>query len=115
MAQSDTLNPERRRHTRTQLQMTLHGIRLDPDGDLMDIFHMVDISRSGMGAMVDRPYYRGQRVVLNLPAIVGGGRRNIYASVVRCRPRPEGYQIGLKFENASDCLWVTDQPATAAA
>ena len=65
MNESDLFFPERRHHQRTQLQVTLRGLRLDPDGDLVDILHMLDISRGGMGAIVDRPYYRGQRVVLS--------------------------------------------------
>ena len=97
-----TPTTERRRHPRTQLQMAVRSIRLDPDGgDPVDTLHMVDISRSGLGAYTDRPFYPGQRVVLCLPLSNNGGRRNIYATAVRCRPEEEGYKVGLAFDMAS--------------
>ncbi len=100
MSNTDTYGQERRRHPRTQLRLTLQGIRLDPDGgEVLDTLHMQDISKSGMGAVSDRPYYPGQRVVLSLPGTPGVGRRNLYARVVRCRPGSEGYNIGLEFDN----------------
>ena len=93
---------ERRRHTRTQLQMTLKAIRLDPDGgDPVDTLHMTDISRGGMGCYADRAFYPGQRIVLCLPLSGRQGRRNVYATVVRCRQGEEGYRVGLEFDNAS--------------
>lgn len=107
--------PERRLHPRTQLQVTLRGIRLDPDGDLVDRFHMIDISKSGVGALVDRPYYRGQRVVLSLPDLQDGQRRSVYATVVRCRGDREGYKVGLHFDGNSNCMWSTPANVTAAA
>lgn len=114
MTQTQDMVTERRRHPRTQLQMTLTCIRLDPDGgDVLDTLHMVDISRSGLGAISDRPYYPGQRIVLCLPLSPNGGRRNIYARVVRCRQDQEGYRIGLQFDSTSMAAWYG--PATAAA
>jgi hypothetical protein len=93
---------ERRRHARTQLQMTLKGIRLDPDGgDPVETLHMTDISRGGMGCYADRPFYPGQRIVLCLPLSGQQGRRNVYATVVRCRQGDDGYRVGLEFDNAS--------------
>ncbi len=93
---------EKRRHQRTNLQMTLRGIRLDPDGgDPVDTLHMVDISRSGLGAYSDRAFYPGQRIVLCLPLSNNSGRRNIYATIVRCRQAEEGYRVGLEFDTAS--------------
>lgn len=91
--------PERRKHPRTRLSMMLHGIRLDPDGgDVRDTLQMVDISRGGMGAVVDRRLRPGQRIVLCLPMHPDGQRRNVYASVVRCQKASEGYRVGLEFE-----------------
>ncbi len=109
------LMPERRRHPRTRMQMMLHGIRLDPDGgDVRDTLHMVNISRSGMGAVADRWLYQGQRIVLCLPLHPDGGRRNLYATVIRCGKDDDGYQVGLQFDHASlDASIVT--PVTAAA
>ncbi len=90
---------ERRRHPRTRLAMTLGCIRLDPDGgDVVDTLHMRDISRSGLGAYSARPYYPGQRIVLNLPTPADEGRRNVYATIVRCRQAEEGYSIGFAFD-----------------
>jgi hypothetical protein len=92
--------------------MALRGLRLDPSGDLVDIFHMLDISRGGMGAIVDRPYYRGQRVVMSLPVLEDGSRRSVYASVVRCRGDRDGYQVGLRFEQNGGSMKI-DQTAAA--
>ncbi|MDY6913526.1 MAG: PilZ domain-containing protein [Planctomycetota bacterium] len=97
---------ERRRHPRTQLQIAVNSIRLDPDGgDVTDTLHMVDISRNGMGAVCDRSFYPGQRLVLCLPLSPAKGRRNIYARVVRCRPREDGYHVGLQFDLSALGAW----------
>ncbi len=82
---------ERRRYPRTRLSMALGCIRLDPDGgDVVDSLGMVDISRSGLGANCSRRYYPGQRIVLNLPLPANGLRKNIYATVIRCRETEGG-------------------------
>ena len=107
--------PERRRHSRTHLRMMLRGLRLDPGGDMVDTFHMLDISRGGLGAIVDRPYYRGQRVVMSLPVLEDGSRRSVYASVVRCRGDRDGYHVGLRFEPNSDSIQVDHHAAALAA
>jgi hypothetical protein len=105
MASTMTFPMERRRHTRTQLQMTLRSIRLDPEcGDVVDCLHMQNISRSGLGAIVDRPFYPGQRVVLFLP-VQGQGRKNVYARVVRCSQVRHAYEVGLEFETMSVGSW----------
>jgi len=96
--------------------MTLRGIRLDPGGDVVDTFRMTDISRSGIGAYTDRPYYPGQRLVLCLPLSRDRGRRNIYATVRRCDPEQEGYRVGLEFDTASVGSWcgvAAETPAAA--
>ena len=107
--------PERRRHPRTQLRMTLHGVRLDPDGgDVYSTLEMTDISRCGMGALTDRWLYPGQRIVLCIPLHPDGGRRNLYSTVIRCRKTREGYHVGLEFDRVSlDAAAYT--PAAAAA
>lgn len=93
---------ERRRHPRTVVQMTLRGVRLDPDGgEVVDTLRMMDISRSGMGVLTDRGMYPGQRMVLQLPLNAEGGRRNIYATVRRCRATDSGYHVGLEFDDGS--------------
>lgn len=91
---------DRRRHPRTRLSMILGCIRLDPDGgDVVDSLRMTDISRSGMGALCQRPYYPGQRIMLNLPLPSGSGRRNVYATVIRCKQGDDGYHVGLEFDS----------------
>jgi len=91
---------DRRRYPRTQLRLTLRGIRLDPDGgDVVDTLHMQDISKTGMGVVCDRPFYPGQRIVLCLPVTPMGGRRNVYARVVHCRQAKDGYSVGLEFDS----------------
>ena len=107
---------ERRRHPRTPLRMRLSGIRLDPDGgDVVDTFHMQDISRSGMGALSGRSFYPGQRLVLCLPLSSANGRRNIYATIVRCREREGEYHVGLEFDAGSVDSYYGAAPSVAAA
>jgi len=79
--------------------MTLGCVRLDPDGgDVVDSLSMRDISRGGLGAYSSRPYYPGQRIVLNLPVPADGGRRNVYATIVRCRQEDDVYSVGFAFD-----------------
>jgi len=116
MSETAKLMPERRHFPRTQLQMKVQCIRFDPDGgDVVDVLDTINISRSGLGALAQRPYYPGQRVLLCLPLTSMGGRRNIYATVIRCRLAEEGYSIGLEFDATSSGIWQTDKPAAAAA
>ena len=90
---------DRRRHPRTRLAMKLGCIRLDPDGgDVVDLLGMTDISRGGLGAVCGRPYYPGQRIVLNLPLQSDGTRRNIYATIVRCNQADDDYNVGFEFD-----------------
>lgn len=115
MTSTITMPVERRRHTRTQLQMTLRSIRLDPEcGDMVDCLHMQNISRSGLGAVVDRAFYPGQRVVLFLP-VPGMGRKNVYARVVRCQQHRHAFLVGLEFETASVGSWCGVGTTTIAA
>lgn len=108
--------PERRRNPRTQLHMTLHGIRFDPDGgDVRDTLQMLDISRSGMGAITDRSLYPGQKIMLSLPLHPDGGRRSVYASVIRCAKVQEGYRVGLEFDHVVMGAGVAMPPAAMAA
>ena len=109
--------PERRRHPRTQLRMTLHGIRLDPDGgDVHDTLLMKNISRGGMGAIADRWLYPGQKIVLRLPLYPDCGRRNLSATVVRCQKSAEGFEVGLRFDHVGlDSAARHPQPVAAAA
>jgi len=105
---------ERRRHRRTQLSISAHCIRLDPDGgDVTDRLDVVDISRSGMGAICSRPFYPGQRIIICLPRATGG-HRTIYASIVRCRHRTEGYHIGLEFDPSALGRWADSEPERTA-
>jgi len=81
----------------------------------VDCLHMQNISRSGLGAIVDRPFYPGQRVVLFLP-VQNQGRKNVYARVVRCHQYRHSYQVGLEFETLSTGNWCcVNTPAVAAA
>ncbi len=108
--------PERRRHTRTQLNMMLHGIRLDPEGgDVHDTLQMMDISRSGLGAVSDRWLYPGQKVLLCLPLHPQGARKNMYATVVRCTKASDGYRIGLEFDRVVFGTSIGSPVAAAAA
>ncbi len=98
---------ERRRHPRMELQVALRCIRLDPDcGQATELLRAVDISRNGMGVVSSKPFYPGQRMILCMPLTNRTGRRDIYASVVRCIPVPEGgYRVGLQFEAPAVDSW----------
>jgi len=98
------------------VQMNLRGVRLDPEeGEILDSLRMVDISRGGMGVYTDRPAYRGQRFVLCLPTADLSGRRNIYATVMRCRSTEDGYRVGLQFDTFSQPNWSGVNQGLAAA
>ena len=89
---------ERRLHPRTQIQMAVQAIRLDPDGgDLIEQLEMVDISRGGMGAVSSRAFYPGQRVVLKLPGM-GMSVRSVCGVVRRVAKQDERYRLGIQFE-----------------
>ena len=106
---------ERRRHPRTPLRMRLSGIRLDPDGgDVVDSLRMLDISRSGMGALSGRAFYPGQRIVLCLPLSTDNGQRNIYATIIRCRENQGDYRVGLEFDSSSVENYCSASEAVAA-
>ena len=116
MQSTESTNLEKRRHPRTLLRMTFNAIRFDPDGgEVVDTFHMMDISRSGMGVVAERYMYPGQRMVLCLPMTEATGRRSIYASVRRCGRGEGGYEIGLEFDSASLAASCTSDVALAAA
>ena len=116
MSSPDEGLTERRRHPRTMVQMTLRGVRLDPEeGAIIDALHMMDISRGGMGALVERPAYPGQRFILCLPLSHQMGRRNVYATVIRVRRTDEGCHVGLRFDNAAVGEWSGVSTAVAAA
>ena len=116
MSETARIMPERRQFPRTQLQMQIQCIRFDPDGgDVVDVLHTVNISRSGLCALAERPYYPGQRILLCMPLTSMGGRRNIYATVVRCRHEEEGYNVGIEFDATSSGIWQPQEPAAAVA
>lgn len=96
--------------------MTLKGVRFDPDGgEVVDTFHMMDISRSGMGAVAERYMYPGQRMVLYLPMTEATGHRSIYATIRRCGHGEGGYEVGMEFDSASLAASCTSGAALAAA
>ncbi len=96
--------------------MMLHGVRLDPDGgDVQNTLQMVDISRGGMGVISERWLYPGQRLVLSVPLHPEGVRKNLHATVVRCRSVREGYHIGLEFDPSALSAALSEAPAVVAA
>ena len=116
MYESKPFAVERRRHPRTRLAMTLGCIRLDPDGgDVVDCLQMTDISLGGLGALCQRPYYPGQRIVLSLPLPSSGGRRNVYATITRCTQLEEDYKVGFEFDAPYVGQAYGSSAATAAA
>jgi hypothetical protein len=96
--------------------MVMQAIRLDPDGgDVSDQLHMVDVSRGGVGAISDRAYYPGQRILLCLPLNPQSGQRTLYATIRRCRRHAEGYQVGMEFDHTSQDSWYASGAMAAAA
>ena len=95
--------PEKRRHPRTQIRMGMRCVLLDPDGPrILDHLDAVDISKGGIGAISEHRYYPGQRVLTSIPRAGDSSQRNMYATVVRCKPdREGGFQIGLAFDAAT--------------
>jgi len=110
------LMPERRQFPRTRLQIKIQCVRFDPDGsDVVGSLETMNISRSGLGAMSERPFYPGQRILVCMPLTSVAGQRNIYATVVRCRPEEEGFNIGMEFDRASVGTWHGETRAATAA
>lgn len=106
MITAEAHTSERRLHRRTQLRMPVTAIRLDPDGgDLMEHLTTADISRGGIGAFSDRPFYPGQRLVLKLPA-PGMGVRSVCGVVKRCCPQEGKYRLGIEFAHPIASLWA---------
>jgi hypothetical protein len=106
---------ERRRYPRTYVQMTLQGIRLDPDGgDVIEKLHMTDISRGGLGGLADNPFYPGQRVMVTLPHSSDATSRNMCTTVVRCRKEQDGYRVGLEFDSSAVGVWCGINGSAAA-
>ncbi len=117
MMNDSTLSAERRRFTRTPVQMPLWCLRLDPDGyDVVGILDPIDVSRTGLGVTTNRLYYPGQRMVGSLPISETQGHRNICATVTRCQPQDKHNRIGLRFDSASVGSWcgISGKPAAAA-
>ena len=107
MLETTTKGIERRRHSRASVHLDVRCIRLDPhEGGIIDEVDMVDLSRSGVGAVSDNWYYPGQKVVVCLPADTEHGKRQIPATVRRCLSRHEdGYHIGMEFDHNSLNTW----------
>jgi len=117
MSELNTYPPERRLFTRTQLQMRVQVLRMDPyEGDLVDNLQMVDISRGGIGTLSDKPFYPGQRLVLKMPA-PGMDVRSITGVVRRCQRKDEKFVVGIEFDHpiASLCVDRDTARTTAAA
>lgn len=107
---------ERRRHARVHLEMALQAVRLEPDNmDVTDRLHMTDVSRSGVGAISDRSYYPGQRVLIYLPLTGKNGQRVLYATIRRCRRHAQGYHLGMEFDRMSLDTWYSQTSAAAMA
>ena len=99
MTSVETYPPERRLYPRTQVQMRVQVLRLDPnEGDLVDELQMVDISRNGIGALSERMFYPGQRLIMKLPA-AGMDVRNVCGQVRRCNRVDDRFIIGVEFDH----------------
>jgi len=115
MTALDRYPHERRLYPRTQVQMRIQVLRLDPnEGDLVDQIQMVDISRGGIGAISNKPFYPGQRLVMKLPA-PGMDVRSLCGVVRRCDRRGEQFMVGVEFDHPIASLCVDHDSAAATA
>jgi len=118
MVTSTVKSIERRRHTRASMNVGVRCIRLDPhEGGVIDQVDMVDLSRSGVGAVSEKWYYPGQKVVVCLPPDSMHAGRQMRATVKRCLSlNTPGYRLGLEFDHNSLHTWADlDAKALAAA
>lgn len=114
MTAMEMSSAERRMYPRTQLQMTVQVLRLDPqEGDLVDHLQMIDISRGGIGATSKKAFYPGQRLVLKLPA-PGMDVRSLCGTIRRCRKHDDSFVIGIEFDHPIASLCV-DGPSSSVA
>lgn len=106
---------ERRHYPRTQVQMALQVLRLDPSGiELIDQVRMTDISRGGIGAVSEKAYYPGQRLILKLPG-AGMGVRTLCATVRRSLKVEGTYHLGIEFEHPMASLCADEAGCGSAA
>ena len=84
-------------------------------GDILDRLDVVDVSAGGMGALADRSFYPGQRVVLSLPRTQEGKKRSIHATIVRCRQKSQGFHIGMRFDASVISSWANSESMSLAA
>jgi hypothetical protein len=64
------------------------------------IVSLRDVSRSGIGILLDAPLQRGDRFLLLLPSAVASGKRAMVCTVVYCRAIPKGeFEVGAVFTN----------------
>jgi hypothetical protein len=96
---------EKRRHPRVHAHIEVQALQVGQRGrSRLDCLRMTDISRTGMGAICERPMEPGERMVLYLPIREPSGRRSLYATVRRCRPMGGDcgkYRLGLEFDPGS--------------
>jgi len=90
---------ERRRFPRWSWETQLQGIYVDSDGrKIVEMIHVVDISKGGLGAITPVEHDVGQHFVVGLPE-PSGRTRYVHARVVRCWNDDSGPHIGMKFSN----------------
>lgn len=95
MVQTDV--KERRRYPRRSWDAQLQSIYINSEGRrIIEMIHVVDISRGGLGAVTRDEHEVGEHFVLGLPE-PSGRTRYVHAKVVRCWNDNAGPHIGMQF------------------
>lgn len=98
---SDVLPFERRRERRrtTRGQVTaLRTATTRGDTNRICSLRLVDMSDSGLGAVVSEPLDIGSTIAVFFPPHGPERGFDLYGQVVRCQPCSEGHELGIRFD-----------------
>lgn len=104
---SDTLRFEQRQTRRhalggrvTSVQNTVHPTSFDSSNRISSL-QLLNISDSGLGALVQEPIEPGSSIAIFFPAHGPEQGFDRHGYIVRCVPVENGYQIGIRFHTRS--------------
>jgi hypothetical protein len=98
----DVFPLERRRADRHCISGRVTGVRNErlADGPHNRIcsLQMLDISDTGLGAVVGEPVEPGARIAVFFPAHGPERGFDLVGTIVRCQRREQGWEVGIRFE-----------------